>query len=163
MALTAANLTAAIQLTLSAAQTGFASTTNGPNTVSFNLNSLSLTSWTESLLGQYTVANAATQTVNFYQYTDLTSVSVTAGHILCLVVTTSGGPITIKPGASAALTWFFAGTTPSVTLNAGGLFVWCDAVGATGQVVDNTHKNLDFTNNGGGPTTTLTVCAITGP
>ena len=162
MPLTQITLSASLQTAMSATNTGFGSTTEGPDGDSFNLSGISTSTWTNSLKKQYTVLAAGTQSVDFRSFTNLVNESVTAGHILAIWVKTSGGEITMQTGASNGLVWFFGGTTPSITIPSGGIFMFSLPTSNAGQVLDGTHKVFDFVNNGG-TTTTLTVIALVGP
>lgn len=101
---------------------------------------------------------------NLGSFSDLLGNTVTPGHILQLIMIPTGTSAIaqLAPGTSNGLTWFFGGTTPTVSVNAGGVFFFSDIVTGTGTVIDSTHKTLRITNTGSG-NLTVQVGAVVGP
>jgi len=107
---------------------------------------------------QLTIAPAGNSDVDFSSFANQLYESLTPGGIysLFLVPTGVGAQMRLSPGASNPLTWFFGGTTPSITVPAdNGAFF---AIGqGTAQTIDSTHKVLNIANPG---STALTVVVL---
>lgn len=156
MALTSATLSLALQYAFEKANTGFADTKVGPKRRTYTLGSSA--AWDSLRLVEYSIAASGTQTIDMSAFTDLAGTAITPSKALVLILIPTGAGVKLEPGASDPLTWFFAGTTPSVSIPVGGLFVYAEPVG---QTVDATHKNLKLTNLSGSVTLTVDVIAGT--
>lgn len=103
---------------------------------------------------------------DLHSFTNLVGESVTAGHALGIILYFSGPSsiLTLTPGSSNGLTWFFSGTTPAINLpgGKGGVFAACTDPAGTGQVIDSTDKTLRITNTGTS-TLSVTVAVLLGP
>lgn len=112
---------------------------------------------------RYTILAAGTQAVDFYSFTNLAGESVTATKIyaVVIVVTGAGSSVKVEPHGTNPLTWFFAGTTPSITIpgsaTPGGLFVFSE--GGT-ETMNATTRQWLLTCSGA--TATVDVVAIVG-
>lgn len=140
--------------------TGFGSAKQGPDSLAYSA-APSTTTWNNVLLSQFTLAAGANSTVDFSSFADALGTTVAATGILGWLVTATGstGQLKIEPGASNPLTWFFGGTTPSITLNCG--TGGCAILVADGSscTIDGTHKNVKFSNPGSA-TVTVTISAV---
>ena len=112
---------------------------------------------------QTTIAASANETVDFYSMTNTFGDAKTVTKILGWLIKATGntGQLKIEPGASNALTWFFSGTTPAITLNCGA--DGCALLVMDGSVatVSNSVKNVKFSNPGSA-TITVTISAFVG-
>lgn len=103
----------------------FAKTTQGDDSLSFAAAAsvLDAAVYTEVLLDEFTLAAAASQTINFNAFTTKLNVAVTAtklkGVVIKATATVTGGKLRIAPGAANGLDWPLAGTTPTITLDVG--------------------------------------------
>lgn len=95
-------------------------------------------------------------------FTNLVGETVTTGHVLSLMITPTGTGATcvLSPGASNGLTWFFGGTSPTLTIPIGGVEVHSDSPTGPGTVVDSTHKTLRITNGGSANLTASVVIVL---
>lgn len=141
---------------LSKANTGFANTTVSNTSIPFSLTGLNVSTFNQAFAAQYAITSSGSQTIDLTSLTNLVSESFSFGHALTIIVTTTGGQITLSPGASNPLTWFFGGTSPTITITAGGMFCYSEPVTGPGTVVSSSHKTLTLTNNGG-TTSTVTI------
>jgi hypothetical protein len=101
-----------------------------------------------ALAGSVTLAAGASLTVDlFAAFTDLAggSFSATKVYGFELIALGENAKVKMEPGATDALTWFFAGTTPSLTVVAPGAASHLDGAHTT---IDATHRNVKFTNTG---------------
>jgi len=133
--------------------------TQGPDSLVYSAAPLVAT-YDEVFLASYSLAAAATQTVDFRSFTSALGASVTAtkvlGVLLKATATVTGAKLKIEPAASDGLVWFFGGTGPYVELEVGtdgAAFLVAEGVA---QTVDATHKDWTLTNTG---TQTATVVA----
>src|SRR5690349_18775306 len=69
----------------------------------------SLARWNQVQAQYYTINPGATQEVDLYAFTNLTSGSVTATAALGIALFVTGGDVTISPGGTNPLNWFFNG------------------------------------------------------
>lgn len=76
-----------------------------------------------------------------------------------LQVDTGGGDVKLEPGASNPATWFFSGTTPAITVKAGGFVALGDGSSYT---ISATVKTLKLTNTSGSLTATGTLVLFGG-
>lgn len=163
--LTQLTLSASMQWTLSKANTGFASTKQGSDNSTYSNTLTSFGTWTELYAQEFSIASGGGfNEFDLSSFTNLVGVAVTAGHILAIEIIPTGtnAQCLFAPGTTNGLTWFFGGTTPTLTLKINGTFFWSDDPAGTGTVIDSTHKTLRLTNNGSG-TLTAVVTAIVGP
>ena len=151
------NLNIMSQWIMSRTNTGFATTVAGPDSINFTLTGINTTTFNQLAPLQYTILTTASQTVDLSALVNTVYESFGLLHALTIVVSPVGSSVTIAPGASNGLTWWFGGTTPTITVPAGGFFCFSEPVAGPGHVVDATHKTLLFTNNGG---TTLTLSLL---
>lgn len=146
MSLTAVEIAASIVWKMEKTNTGFKPTTHGPETKSFALQP-AVATYNQIYVAQHTLGAAASVTIDLQSFTALDSTSVTLTKALAVFLTVTGSGVKIEPGASNPLTWFFSGTTPAVTIPAGGLFVFAQP---TTQTVSAGAKTLKLTEVGGG-------------
>jgi hypothetical protein len=101
--------------------------------------------------------------VDFYSFTNLAGEAVTATKIYGVLIKVTGASSSVKvePHGTNPLTWFFAGTTPSITLpgsTTGACFLFVE--GAT-EALSTTVRQWLLT-NGGASTATVDVVALVG-
>ncbi len=128
---------------------GFLNTTQGTDSLNWNLSGINLSTWNQQYVTQLSLAGSGSTTLDLTSLTNLVYESFTFAHVLMILVLPVGNSVTVEPGATNGLTWFFGGTTPSITIPSGGVFLFSAAAGATGQVVDSTHRTLTFVNASG--------------
>ena len=153
MALTALQLQALINWTLDTPITGFADSIQADPGQAFNIASIATAEPIFDLLlaSNYSIASGGgTQTYDLFSFNDLqgNAASFSENGALSLYILPLVGNVVLSPGAANPLTWFFGGTTPTVMLTAGGVFVFSLPPVGPGQTVDATHRNLTLTNNG---------------
>jgi len=161
MSLERVNLTINLAWLLSKTNTGFVDSEQGPDSKGFSLQGLDVAIQNQLFAAKYTVLASGTQVIDLSTFTNLVSqaTGLTSVLTLFLLPTGTNAICKLEPGASNPLTWFFSGTTPAISIPAGGTFVFSNPGTGTGQTVDGTHKNLLVTNTGAG-TLSLTVLAI---
>lgn len=111
---------------------------------------------------QYTILAAGTQAVDFYSFTNLVGEAVTATKMYAVLVkvTGAGAAVKVEPHGTNPLTWFFGGTSPSITLPGsatGSVFVFSE--GGT-ETLSSTVRQWLLTCSGA--TATVDVVAIVG-
>lgn len=161
MSLETVKLSTSIQFTLSKTVAGYDSISHD-DAKSFNLTPDTDT-YSQHLTKRYSVAGGASQTVDLQSFTDDffgTAGSMTGVLGILVLPTVTGGGCKIEPGDSNALTWFFSGTTPGVTVPTGGCFFFAQT---TSQTVDTSNKTLKFTNTHGSNVMTLDLVIIGKP
>jgi hypothetical protein len=161
MSLEAVKLAATVQFTINKDVSGYDSLSHD-DAKSFSLTADTGT-YSQYLTKRYTVAGAASQTVDLTSFTDDffgTAGAMTGVIGIMVLPTVTSGSCKIEPGDSNALTWFFSGTTPAITVPSGGCFFFAQL---TSQTVDATHKTLKFTNTHGSNSMTLDLVIIGKP
>lgn len=140
--------------------TGFSPTIQGPDAIS---QSTALTVGASNANSLYaatgTLAAAATLTIDLQSFTDQLGQAITMTRAYSIIVKTTGAALKVEPGASNGLVWFFAGTTPSITIPADGAMGFVQPTAAT---VDATHKTIKLTNVGA-VSLTYNISIIGGP
>jgi hypothetical protein len=139
--------------------------TQGPDTVDFNLNALDLTAYTDILSRSLTLTAGLFTDVNFNVFQNLVGDWITASKALTLVLATGGDSTAIASlGASSAngLSWFLAGTTPTLVVPAGGFFMFSLRQGMTPQALTMIAGSMRVTNTGTG-TLTANLFVLCGP
>lgn len=159
MALTGFSFAVSTSWALERTQTPFASSSES-DSVYFALASLDTAVWNQVYVAQLSIATVSSTTIDLTSFTNLVNETVAFDHVLSIFVQPNGADITIAPGASNGLVWFFGGTTPTIAIPNGAVFAYSLPDTSTGQVVDATHKTLLFTNTG--LTTTLVDVVILG-
>ncbi len=168
MPLTSLNFDVSLGWTTATAVTGFDNRTESDQltfAAESTLANSSLAFWNQNNAQQVTINAAGTADIDCYAFTNLSGGSVTSTTAaLGLVVMPSGGHVTITPGATNPLYWFFNGTSTATTAGIvaynGGCLLNCKPGSDTGTtVVDATHRNLRLT-NGGSASITVTVAVI---
>ena len=162
--LTQLALSAAMQWTLSKANTGFAATKQGSDNLTYSNTLSSFATWTEIFAQQMTITAGSFNEFSLRTFTNLVGVSVTAGHILAIEIipTGTGATCVVTPVGTNGLTWYWTGTSPSLTVPINGCEFHTEDPAGTGTVLDATHNALRIT-NGGAATLTVSVTAIVGP
>jgi hypothetical protein len=75
---------------------------------------------------------------------DLLNVAhTTTSKVIGMIITVANANVKLEPGTTNPLTWFWTGTTPVLTIKAGGFLVFGDGDFTT---VDATHSTLKLTN-----------------
>jgi len=143
--------------------------TQGENVFTFNLNGVDLTVWNKDYIAQFTLAGGASQTVDFTNITSLlyeTGVVFAKTHTIGVQVDLvdpahTNASVTMKPGASNPLQWFFTSATEGMKFLDGQSMLFSDAPTGVGFTVDGAHKTLTF-NNPGTDSIVVTVVVIGG-
>jgi hypothetical protein len=130
---------------------GYSPLTQGNDSVTYNLGGLDIAVFNQLYAVQLSLATGISQTIDVTSLTNLVYETFSYGHITTIVVLPTGSKVTIQPGASNPLTWFFGGSTQSVTVPAGGVFLFSTDAGGDGDVAITTNKTLEFTNSGSTP------------
>lgn len=140
--------------------TGFSPTIQGPDSIS---QSTALTVGSSAANSLYaatgTLAASASSTIDLQSFTDILGQAITMTRVYSIIVKTTDDSLKIEPGSSNGLSWFFGGTTPSITIPAGGAMGFVQTTAAT---VDATHKTIKLTNTGS-VTLTYNISIIGGP
>lgn len=152
MSLSQFNINCSILYAQTSPNNAFGPTAVGPLINSFNLNNLNFGQFNLLLASNVTLAGSGgTTTFDLFSFEDLLNNNQAMGHSLGIFIMPTGADVVLQPGASLPLTWFFGGSTQTVTIPNGGIFLLSNPYNATGQVVDATHRTLKLTNNGGSP------------
>lgn len=160
MALDFANVSFGATWQQTKANTGFANTVQGPDGLSLNVALPVGASAANSIyVARGTLAASAATTIDLYSFTDQLGQSIAMVRVYALVVKTATDTLKIEPGSSNPLNWFFGGTTPSVTIPAGGGMTFYQPTAAT---VSSTVRNIKLTNTGSA-TLTYDIAIIGGP
>jgi len=157
MPLTAASFNTSLAWTQQKANTGQGATTQGPDSESFNLNGLNVTTFNQLYVASFTLAASASQTIDVTSLTNLVGESFGFGHTLTILILPVGSQCTVQPGGTNPLQWFFGGTGQSVVITAGGMLAYSEPVAGPGAAVSGSHKTLELTNSGA---TSLTVSVV---
>src|SRR5579885_880511 len=157
MPLTNVSLVAQVSWALSRTNPPFGNSTEGPDTEFFSLNGISTTTFNQLAANQYTITSSSTTNIDLTSLTNLLYESFSFGHVLSIMVLPTGDQVTLAPGASNGLVWFFGSSSQSITIPAGGCFVFSLPPSASGQVVNSTHKILSLTASGAGSSTVTVV------
>lgn len=158
MALTLSNVNAEIGWTQTKSNTGFTTVKQGPDKLTGTL-APAVATYNELLAVQGTLGASASTTIDLYSITTLLgeSKTITKGLALMVKATTTG--MKIEPGAANPITWFFGGTTPSISIKAGGFFLLGDGGTAT---ISATDRNIKITNLSGSTTGTYDLVFLGG-
>jgi hypothetical protein len=127
----------------------------GPLTFPFSLANLNVSSGNIDTFyaNQITIAGSGNTDVDFYSFTDQIGEATGMRHIQALWVNPIGTDgVIIAPGSATALTWFFGGTSPTITVPPNGIFLFSIPAGGTLQVVDATHRKINFADASSGGT-----------
>lgn len=112
--------------------------------------------WTQVQFGQFTLAAAASSSLDLRSFTSALGESVTATGVLMAVfaATGDGGQLRLAPGASNGIDFWLGGTSPTLTLDCGA--DGCVAVlgGGSSKTLSATKKTIDVSNPG---SATITV------
>ena len=122
-------------------------TTEGPDNINFSLSGVDVTTYNQLYACTYTIAASGSQTIDLTSLTNLVSESFGFGHVLAMVIKTSGSPITLSPGASNGFVYNFGGTSPTWTVANGGVFAVSEST-TGGVAVTSSYKTITLTNNG---------------
>jgi len=137
-----------VQWTLSKSNGLFASTTQGPDGIEYNLANLNAL-FDQVYAAALSVPTSATTTLDLTSLTNLVNESLSFTALLFLFALPSVSTLSVGPGASNGLQIFGgSGVTVAVPLN-GALFWGGDPAG-TGLTVNSTNKTLAFQNTGSG-------------
>jgi len=124
--------------------TGFVKTKQGPDQLSIT-QSPDTTTYNRIYAVSGTLAASASTTIDLQGVTDYLGQSLTLTKIIAFQLTATTAAMKYEPGASNGLTWFLSGTTPAVTVQAGGFFLIGDGTYGT---VSGSAKNIKITNVG---------------
>jgi hypothetical protein len=160
MALDFANVSFGATWQQTKANTGFANTVQGPDGLALNASlSVGSSSANSIYVAQGTLAASASTTIDLYSFTDQLGQSIAMVRVYALVVKTTGDTLKIEPGASNPLTWFLGGTSPSISIPAGGGMTFYQPTAATAS---STARNIKLSNTGS-VTLTYDIAIIGGP
>lgn len=129
---------------------------NNTNTVTFDTDSINRVHYVNVSLSA-----SASATYDLRSLTSLLGESSAWTKVqgIKLSVDTGGGDVKLEPGASNPATWFFSGTTPAITVKAGGFVALGDGSSYT---ISATVKTLKLTNTSGSLTATGTLVLFGG-
>lgn len=152
MPLTEGYILATSSWTQTKTTTGREDVTQGPDSVSKTV-TFDVASVNRVYVYPISLAASGTATIDLQAVTTLLAESDVWTKVqgLELTVDSGGGNIKLEPGASNPLTWFFSGTTPAITVKAGGFLAIGDGSTFT---VSATVKTLKLTNLSGSLTAT---------
>ena len=158
MSVTSSGITGSFGWSLSRSNTGFGGVSQG-DSVSAAVN-LDASLYNSVFAAEYTLAASGTQSIDLKNFVDLAfETHTTTDKVIGIMVSVTGAPITIAPGASNGLVWFWTGTSPIVTIKAGGFLVFSDGAATT---VDATHKTLTLTNLSASVVATVRIAILCG-
>lgn len=158
MALSLSNINGEIGWTQATAITGWQNRRQGPDKLSVGL-SPAVATYNEVYAVEGTLTASSSVTIDLYSITNLLgeAKTLTKGIALMLKATTTG--MKLEPGASNPLTWFFSGTTPAISVQAGGFFLFADGTTAT---LSASVRNIKITNLSGSTTGTYDLVFLGG-
>ena len=158
MSVTSSGITGSLGWSLSRSNTGFGGVSQG-DSVSAAVN-LDASLYNSVFAAEYTLAASGTQSIDLKNFVDLAfETHTTTDKVIGIMVSVTGAAITIAPGASNGLVWFWTGTSPIVTIKAGGFLVVSDGAATT---VDATHKTLTLTNLSASVVATVRIAILCG-
>lgn len=128
---------------------GFQSAKQGPDSLSFAVTPSAAT-YNEVLLATGAIAAAANVVIDFRTFNDAFGAAKTGTGVLGFLLKATGntGILKIEPGATDPLTWFFGGTTPSISLNCGASGCAILLADGSSATVSATAKNIKLSNTG---------------
>jgi len=162
VSVTTSTIQAAASFQQAAPNAPYVTPTQGPDGLTFTAQP-AVATLNAVLLATYTIAASGTQSINLNSFNDAFKQAVTNTKAIAFMFVGIGNlaKVKLEPDSSNPLTWFFAGTTPSVTLQCGTggcCFMICDGIAAT---LSGTVANFKITNTGSA-TLTLNVFALVG-
>jgi hypothetical protein len=144
MALTTSVITGKIQWSQIKTNTGFANTRQGPDAIASSITP-PVNTINEIFCETRTLAAAASHTYNLQALTNFFGEAILFTKVRALHLSTTGGQITLSPGAADPLTWFMGGTNPTLTLPNGSFIT----IGmGTNTTVSGSAKTLTIENTG---------------
>ena len=158
MSISTSGISGEISWTQTKTNTGFLVTRQGPDKVDPAL-APSTTTYNEVLAVQGTLAASANTTINLNSFTNLLGQAVTVTKGIGFIIKAAAADLKIEPGATNPLGWWWGGTTPSITIKAGGFFLIGDGGTAT---IGSSACNLKITNLSGSLTASYTVAFLGG-
>lgn len=156
MSLSKASVQSQISWTQQSSVSGFVKTQQGPDKV-LKSTPVPIASLNEIYVYKGTLAASGTLTIDLKAVTNLLNEAVVFTGVQKLYLSTSATNITLTPGASNGLVWFYTGTSPVLTVKAGGAITLDDG-GVT--AVSATHKTLTLTNLSSTLTTYIELAII---
>jgi hypothetical protein len=147
-----------ISWTQSVTNSGFVKTTQGPDKLTATL-APSTTTYNRIYAVKGTLAGGASVTINLQGVTDYLNQSLTLTKVIAFMLKATTTGMKFEPGASNPLTWPLTGTSPVLTVQAGGFFIIGDGAAHT---VNATDKNFKITNLDGAVTGTYEIALIGG-
>ena len=122
--------------------TAFVKTKQGPDKITSSLTP-STTTFNRIYAVSGTLAASASVTIDLQGVTDYLAQSLTLTSIIAIMVKATTTDMIYSPGTSNGLTWFLGGTTPTITVRAGGFFLIGDGSAGT---VSGSAKTIKITN-----------------
>jgi hypothetical protein len=147
MPLSTVNLNTQVSWMLTTTNAYGTTTSEGPDSLQWNLGSINVGVWDQLFASAYTLAPGSSTTINLQSLTNLVGESFAFGGILYLQVVSYTGSVTLSPGASNPFPLHFGGTTPTWTVQPGGLFVSGEPTSG-GVLVTSSACNIKFANTG---------------
>lgn len=144
MPLTSSVITGKIQWSQTKNNTGFAPTKQGPDYIADSI-APPINTINELFAENRVLAAAASHTYDLTTMVNFFGEDISFNKARALHLAVAGGQIELSPGVSDPLTWFFGGTTPSITLPDGSFITMGMGTNAT---VSGSAKNLTVTNTG---------------
>lgn len=140
--------------------TGFDDTVQGPESFAFSISHAVGASDANVIFAKEDdIAISSSVNIDLSAAVDFFNNSNSFARVYSLVVSATGGSLTLSPGASNGLEWFFGSATDSITIQDGSAFMICETLDTT---VDATHKILTLTNPSGVDVVTYKIAIIGG-
>lgn len=144
MSLTTCTISGGIRWSQEKTNTGFAASKQGPDNL---IDSVSppVATVNQIFAESRTIAASASYTYDLQALTNFFGEAVVLTKARALHLGVSGSTVKLEPGAADPATWFFGGTTPSISLPDGSFITigW-----NTNYTVSATAKTLKITNTG---------------
>lgn len=139
---------------------GFTNTVQGPDsTALFSTLTVGTSNANSVYNAQAVLAASGTATIDLQSFTDQIGQAIVMTRAYAIIVTTTGASLKVEPNSTNGLSWFFGGTTPSITIPDGGGFCFSQS---SAQTVSGTSKQIKLTNTGA-VSTTYKITIIGGP
>src|SRR5574343_257593 len=149
MALTSASTRLALSWEQYKAITGFDNVVQGNDSVALTVNPAltGVNACNIVFFEERTLAAAGSYVYDFSTgLTDALGTAINLSRIFAVVVSSTSGITVFEPDTTNGLEWFLSGTTPKITIPAGGRFLYTSP---THQVVSGTDKRLKLSSTAG--------------
>lgn len=156
MPLTAADIVASLGWAFSLAQSPFQPRKQGPDqTLTYTPNAVDLTIWDNILASTFTLNPGTSQTIDLgASFTNLNGEISTPTKVLGLYLAPIGGDVTIAPGPTDGLEWFFNNAAGDSTaglkaFSNGVALLFGDGADTTGTTIGAANRYLVLINGDG--------------